>query len=91
MKLFQNRNSVWNIWVDLENPLLRVCVRPDLGHPDKLAEIMVAAARCESAWGRVESVRRRSFAFRRGHFVCCWCIAQRTGQTQKPAPPKSRW
>lgn len=93
VKLFQDHDSARNEWVDAENPPVRACVRSELWQPDMLVAIMVTLAKAESAWGRVESARRPSFVRRwgRGQCVSCWCIAQRTGQTQKPAPPKSRW
>ena len=44
MALFADMNSVWNAWVDPENPPARACVRADLARPEVLVEIMVEAA-----------------------------------------------
>jgi enamine deaminase RidA (YjgF/YER057c/UK114 family) len=45
MALFADMNSVWNVWVDPENPPARACVRADLARPEVLVEIMVTAAK----------------------------------------------
>src|SRR5271165_5067732 len=45
MALFADMNSVWNAWVDPENPPARACVKADLARPDLLVEIMVTAAK----------------------------------------------
>jgi enamine deaminase RidA (YjgF/YER057c/UK114 family) len=45
MALFAEMNSVWNAWVDPQNPPARACVRADMARPDVLVEIMVTAAR----------------------------------------------
>ena len=45
MALFADMNSVWNTWVDPENPPARACVKADLARPDLLVEIMVTAAK----------------------------------------------
>jgi enamine deaminase RidA (YjgF/YER057c/UK114 family) len=45
MSLFADMNSVWNAWVDPENPPARACVRADLARPELLLEIMVTAAK----------------------------------------------
>jgi enamine deaminase RidA (YjgF/YER057c/UK114 family) len=45
MALFADMNSVWNAWVDPENPPARACVEADLARPDLLVEIMVTAAK----------------------------------------------
>ncbi len=45
MALFAEMNSVWNAWVDPENPPARACVKADLARPDLLVEIMVTAAK----------------------------------------------
>lgn len=45
MAMFEDMNSVWNDWVDRENPPVRACVRADLFRPNILVEIMVTAAR----------------------------------------------
>ena len=45
MALFADMNSVWNAWVDPENPPARACVRADLARPEVLVEIMVTAAK----------------------------------------------
>ena len=44
MALFADMNSVWNAWVDPQNPPARACVRADLARPEILVEIMVTAA-----------------------------------------------
>lgn len=45
MALFAEMNSVWNAWVDPENPPARACVEARLARPEILIEIMVTAAR----------------------------------------------
>ena len=45
MGLFADMNSVWNAWVDPENPPARACVKADLARPELLVEIMVTAAK----------------------------------------------
>jgi enamine deaminase RidA (YjgF/YER057c/UK114 family) len=45
MAMFADMNSVWNAWVDPENPPVRACVRADLARPEILVEIMVTAAK----------------------------------------------
>ena len=45
MAMFADMNSVWNAWVDPENPPVRACVRADLARPEVLVEIMVTAAK----------------------------------------------
>ena len=45
MALFADMNSVWNAWVDPENPPARACVKADLARPELLVEIMVTAAK----------------------------------------------
>jgi len=45
MALFTDMNSVWNAWVDPENPPARACVRADMARPEILVEIMVTAAK----------------------------------------------
>jgi enamine deaminase RidA (YjgF/YER057c/UK114 family) len=45
MALFADMNSVWNVWVDPENPPARACVKADLARPELLVEIMVTAAK----------------------------------------------
>ena len=45
MALFAEMNSVWNAWVDPENPPARACVKADLARPEVLVEIMVTAAK----------------------------------------------
>jgi len=42
MALFADMNSVWNAWVDPENPPARACVK---ARPEILVEIMVTAAK----------------------------------------------
>jgi enamine deaminase RidA (YjgF/YER057c/UK114 family) len=42
---FDNHNSVWNDWVDRQNPPARACVGAPLWQPGILVEIMVTAAR----------------------------------------------
>jgi enamine deaminase RidA (YjgF/YER057c/UK114 family) len=41
---FEEHNSVWNEWVDRQNPPTRVCVQAPLWRPNILVEIMVTAA-----------------------------------------------
>ncbi|HEV2099852.1 MAG TPA: RidA family protein [Stellaceae bacterium] len=45
MALFADMNSVWNAWVDPNNPPARACVRADMARPEILVEIMVTAAK----------------------------------------------
>jgi enamine deaminase RidA (YjgF/YER057c/UK114 family) len=45
MALFADMNSVWNAWVDPENPPVRACVQAKLARPNFLIEIMVVAAK----------------------------------------------
>jgi enamine deaminase RidA (YjgF/YER057c/UK114 family) len=45
MALFADMNSVWNAWVDPQNPPARACVRADMARPEVLIEIMVTAAK----------------------------------------------
>src|SRR5271166_4919971 len=45
MAMFAEMNSVWNAWVDPENPPARACVKADLARPELLVEIMVTAAK----------------------------------------------
>jgi enamine deaminase RidA (YjgF/YER057c/UK114 family) len=44
MRDFEEHNSVWNEWVDLQNPPVRACVQTPLWRPNILVEIMVTAA-----------------------------------------------
>jgi enamine deaminase RidA (YjgF/YER057c/UK114 family) len=45
MENFSDMNSVWNDWVDRNNPPVRACVSARLRRPDMMIEIMVTAAR----------------------------------------------
>jgi enamine deaminase RidA (YjgF/YER057c/UK114 family) len=45
MEDFEEHNSVWNEWVDRQNPPVRACVQAPLWRPNVLVEIMVTAAR----------------------------------------------
>lgn len=45
MALFADMNSVWNAWVDHENPPARACVKAEMARPEVLVEIMVTAAK----------------------------------------------
>jgi enamine deaminase RidA (YjgF/YER057c/UK114 family) len=45
MQNFEEHNSVWNEWVDRDNPPVRACVQAPLWGPNVLVEIMVTAAR----------------------------------------------
>jgi enamine deaminase RidA (YjgF/YER057c/UK114 family) len=45
MALFADMNSVWNEWVDPQNPPARACVRADLARPEVLVEVMVTAVK----------------------------------------------
>jgi enamine deaminase RidA (YjgF/YER057c/UK114 family) len=44
MKDFNDMNSVWNSWVDPENPPVRACIKAEMTRPETLIEIMVTAA-----------------------------------------------
>jgi enamine deaminase RidA (YjgF/YER057c/UK114 family) len=44
MQDFEEHNSIWNEWVDRQNPPVRACVQTPLWRPDILVEIMVTAA-----------------------------------------------
>jgi enamine deaminase RidA (YjgF/YER057c/UK114 family) len=44
MRDFEEHNSVWNEWVDRQNPPVRCCVESALWKPNVLVEIMVTAA-----------------------------------------------
>jgi len=44
MRLFEDHNSVWNEWVDPENPPVRACLTTEFWRPGMLVEIMVTAA-----------------------------------------------
>jgi enamine deaminase RidA (YjgF/YER057c/UK114 family) len=45
MALFADMNSVWNAWVDPQNPPARACVKAEMARPEVLVEIMVTAAK----------------------------------------------
>ena len=45
MNDFAEHNSVWNEWVDRENPPVRVCVQAQLFRPEMRVEIMVTAVK----------------------------------------------
>ncbi len=45
MALFADMNSVWNAWVDPENPPARACVKAEMARPEVMVEIMVTAAK----------------------------------------------
>jgi enamine deaminase RidA (YjgF/YER057c/UK114 family) len=49
MKYFSALNSVWNVWVDHENPPARTCVSGELYRPDLLLEIVAVAYRKDEA------------------------------------------
>jgi len=42
MQDFEDHNSIWNEWVDRQNPPVRVCVQSPLWRPNILVEIMVS-------------------------------------------------
>ena len=42
---FDEMNSVWDAWVDTDNPPVRACVESRLAFPELLVEIMVEAAK----------------------------------------------
>ena len=42
---FDDHNTVWNDWVDRQNPPVRACVGAPLWHPGVRVEIMVTAAK----------------------------------------------
>jgi enamine deaminase RidA (YjgF/YER057c/UK114 family) len=45
MAMFRDMNSVWNEWVDPNNPPARACVKAEMARPEVLVEIMVTAAK----------------------------------------------
>ena len=45
MSDFTDMNSVWNAWVDPQNPPVRACVSANMARPGTLVEIMVTAAK----------------------------------------------
>ena len=42
---FDEMNSVWDAWVDTDNPPVRACVQSTLAFPELLVEIMIEAAK----------------------------------------------
>ena len=44
MQDFEEHNSIWNEWVDRNNPPVRACIQSPLWRPNILVEIMVTAA-----------------------------------------------
>ena len=44
MSLFNEMNSVWDNWIDPNNPPTRACGQVPLAHPDFKVEIIVRAA-----------------------------------------------
>jgi enamine deaminase RidA (YjgF/YER057c/UK114 family) len=42
---FNDMNSVWDAWVDTDNPPVRACVESKLALPEFTVEIMVVAAK----------------------------------------------
>jgi len=42
---FNEMNSVWDAWVDQDNPPVRACVQSPLAFPELLVEIMIEAAK----------------------------------------------
>ena len=42
---FNEMNSVWDAWVDKDNPPVRACVESKLAFPELLVEIQVEAAK----------------------------------------------
>lgn len=42
---FDEMNTIWDAWIDLENPPARACVESTLAAPQFNVEIMVVAAR----------------------------------------------
>ncbi len=42
---FNEMNSVWDTWVDADNPPVRACVESRLAFPELLVEIQVEAAK----------------------------------------------
>lgn len=42
---FNEMNSVWDAWVDADNPPVRACVESKLAFPELLVEIQVEAAK----------------------------------------------
>ena len=45
MAMFRDMNSLWNEWVDPQNPPARACVKAEMARPEVLVEIMVVAAK----------------------------------------------
>ena len=45
MRDFDDHNSVWNDWVDRQNPPARACIGAPLWRPGILVEILVTAAK----------------------------------------------
>jgi len=45
MSDFDDHNTIWNDWVDRQNPPVRACVGAPLWHPGVRVEIMVTAAK----------------------------------------------
>jgi len=45
MSDFDDHNTIWNDWVDRQNPPVRACVRAPLWHPNVRVKIMVTAAK----------------------------------------------
>ena len=45
MSDFDDHNTVWNHWVDRQNPPVRASVEEPLWHPGVRVEIMVTAAK----------------------------------------------
>ncbi len=45
ISLFNDMNSVWDLWVDQDNPPVRACVESALAFPELLVEIMVECSK----------------------------------------------
>ena len=45
ISLFNDMNSVWDSWVDQDNPPVRACVESRLAFPELLVEIMVECSK----------------------------------------------
>lgn len=48
MRYFEEMNSVWDAWVDQDDPPVRACGAVTLGHPDLKIEMIITAATKQS-------------------------------------------
>lgn len=47
MRDYEKMNSVWNDWIDPDNPPARSCISANMSKPESLIEIRITAARPE--------------------------------------------